>query len=536
MRQSKYLIGVFALLMLFTTQSCTDSLESINENPNSPELVPTNMIFSGTTRYLMNYTRDGWWSHRLAAPWMQYSAQRIYQDEDRYQYRESQISNGWSYFYNSANNFKDIIELNTDEATKDEMAAYGHNENQVAVSRIMLAYIFDQLTTHFGDVPYWSYGNNDPDFEGMQAPDNMTPKYTEQSKIFADLLKELKEASEQLDTSKTVFLAGDNIYNGDAESWRKFANSLRLRIANRIKHVSSDAQAHIDDAIAKGVFQSNADNAVQAFGQTLDEASPYYRTFMTGDQRQDFMLGEPFVDLLKGKTGNFDVDPRLPKMVGPVGFSGHQVIRNEYTEAAMEDLDIADYVGFPVGMPNTDWISDNSAIGLTSFASSNVLKADYGEVLMEYAEVAFILSELNSWDQTNYEKGVRASMEKWGVEASDINDYIASLPAANQENVITQKYISLFMAPQEAWNEYRRTGYPNGDVLMLPGGRDSKDLVGGNVYKFTPVISGNVVATDIPARVRYPLGEQTLNRDSYNEAANKLSNRDEIDSKLWWAK
>lgn len=531
------LMGLIAVLALFSFQSCTDRFDSVNTNPNDPEEAPTNLVFNGATRYLMNYTRDGWWSARMTLPWMQYSGQLIYQEEDKFQYRENQTSNGWFYLYKSATDLKSIIDMNTDEATKDAMAAYGNTDNQIAVSRIMLAYVFDQLATHFGDVPYWSYGNNDPDFQALQTPEIMTPKYAEQSKIFADLLKELSEAAAQLNTGEAIFYGGDgdNIYNGDASMWKKFANSLRLRIANRIKDVYPDAQTHINEAIAGGVFSSNADSAVQAFGTTSSDGSPFWRTFIVGT-RQDFVLGEPFVDLLKGKTGGFGVDPRLPKMVAPVGFSGYQVESRAYTEATMANIDLDDYVGIPLGLPDPEVINDNSKIGLTSFASFHVIKPDFGEVLMEYAEVEFILSELNNWDQGHYEAGIRASMERWGVANDDINNYLANVPAANEQNVITQKYISFYMMPQEAWNEYRRTGYPNGDVLMLPGGRSSVDLVHGITYTFTPLISGNVTATDLPSRVRYPVDEQTLNITNYREARSRLSNADEIDSKLWWAK
>ena len=84
----------------------------------------------------------------------------------------------------------------------------------------------------------------------------------------------------------------------------------------------------------------------------------------------------------------------------------------------------------------------------------------FGETLMEYAEVAFILSERNGWDQTTYEAGIEASMAKWGVDQNDINGYIAQVPAAGEETVLTQKYIALYMQGHTAWMEYRRTGFP----------------------------------------------------------------------------
>src|SRR5690625_3975716 len=157
--KNKILIICVLGLGLLTIHSCTDRFEEINTNPNEPEVVPTNMIFNGATRYLMHYTRDGWWSARMTLPWMQYSGQRIYQEEDKYQYRESQTNNGWFYLYKTATDLKSIIDLCENSDTMDEMSSYGDLDNQIAVSRIMLAYIFDQLATHFGDVPYWSTTN-----------------------------------------------------------------------------------------------------------------------------------------------------------------------------------------------------------------------------------------------------------------------------------------------------------------------------------------------------------------------------------------
>lgn len=532
--KNKILTVGLAGLTLFGVSSCDDDFESINSNPNNPEVVPTYMLFNGATRYLMTYTRDGWWSARMTLPWMQYSAQYIYLEEDKYQYRENQTSNGWFYLYKSANDFKSIIDFCENPETSNQMAGFGDLNNQIAASRIMLAYTFDQLASHFGDVPYWSYGNQDPDFQALQIDEYLQPKYASQQKVYADILNELKAASEQLNTSETVFSSGDNIYDGDAAKWKMFANSLRLRIANRIKAVYPDANAHISDAIASGVFTSNADNAVQAFGNTSSEGSPFWSTFMVG-RRQDFAANGQFVKLLKGESAtNYGVDPRLPKMVAPIGYTGYQVAEGAYTETSYQDIIgnptlLNNYIGEPYGLPSG---SQSSSIGETSFMSSNVMKVDFGEVLMEYSEVQFILSELNGWDQAHYVEGVKASMQKWGVESADITSYIATLPAASKENVLNQKYIALFMQPQEAWCEYRRTGYPNGGILLLPGATGYD--VAGNPYTFQPLISGNVTATDIPARVRYPQTEQNINQSSYQEAVGGLSNGDEINSKLWW--
>ena len=186
----------------------------------------------------------------------------------------------------------------------------------------------------------------------------------------------------------------------------------------------------------------------------------------------------------------------------------------------------------PYGQPSVDDYYSISAN--TNFFSSNYTKINKAEVLMEYAEVEFILAELNGWSQANYEAGVRANMEYWGVAAADIDAYVANLPAATQEHVMNQKYIALLGNADEAWNEYRRTGYPNTSILLMPGETNTRP--NGTTYVFTPLLSGNVVLTDLPSRVRYPVPQQTLNRANWNEAVSRLSNGDEINSKLYFAR
>ncbi|RLZ12391.1 SusD/RagB family nutrient-binding outer membrane lipoprotein [Faecalibacter macacae] len=510
-----------------TLTSCDNGLEAINENTNSPEIVPTYTIFNGANRYLMNYTRDGWWSARMSLPWMQYSAQNNYIEEDKYQYRDTQTTNGWTYLYRTANNYKDIIQRVEDPSTASQMAAYGNIQNQIAASRIMLAYTFDNLVTHFGDVPYWSYGQrNNPDFQALQIETYTNPKYASQEEIYKDILNELKAAADQIVVGDKVFTAGDNIYDGDAAKWKKFANSLRLRIANRIKHKLPAAQTHINEALASGVFTSNADNAAHAFGSADAEGNPFWKLFYV-DNRTDFYVNRTFVQLLKGEKGSYGLDPRLFKVAAPIGSTAAEIKSGSESQSR----DLTKYTGMPYGLPTVETVFSSSAI---NFFNSNYTKINKAEVLMEYAEVEFILAELNGWSQANYEAGVKASMEKMGVDSAEITAFIATLPAATQEHVLNQKYIALLGNSDESWNEYRRTGYPNGTILLMPGATGTRP--DGTTYVFTPLMSGNVVASDIPGRVRYPIGQQTLNKANWTTASAGLSNGDEINSKLYFAR
>ncbi|QKX03760.1 SusD/RagB family nutrient-binding outer membrane lipoprotein [Aquimarina sp. TRL1] len=529
----KYIHKITALatttcLLLFT--SCDSDLEAINQNPNDPEIVPTTTIFNSATKELTDISRGAFSSGRIALPWVQYWTQNNYANEDAYLYRESSATDFWEDHYKLATDFKKILDLNTDEETKATMSKYGSNNNQIAAARIMLSYIFHQLTDTFGDIPYYSYGNDNPDFQALQVNEFLTPKFVSQEVIYTDLLSELKAASDMIETSEKVFTSGDAIYNGDAVKWKKFANSLILRVANRLRGVDpTTANTAINTAIGAGVFESNDDNAAQIYEAADATGSPMYRAFFVNN-RTDFGVAAPFINVLRGESGSFGQDPRLFKYAAPNSATAEQIKDNSYTVST----NIDDYDGFPYAFPNA------AEIQFTTYTlpSHNVLRQDYSEVLMEYAEVAFILSEHNGWDQTEYENGVQASMEKWGVDSGDITDFIANLPAAAQESVLTQKYVALYMQPYEAWAEYRRTGFPK--TLLLPGEEATitpeqfANLSGDNPsdkYIFTPGVAD---MNDLPTRLRYPVVLQTLNGANRKDAVSKLSNGDDLTSKLYW--
>jgi hypothetical protein len=516
---------IFSILTLaglsLALNSCADKFDEIDANPNSTENpLPTGLFNNGNKEY-MDYTRDGWVSGRMMLPFIQYSAQRQYTEEDRYQYRLTTGTQLWTRTYYVAQDYKKIIDLNTDPATKAQMANYGANANQIAASRIMLSYVFANLADAFGDIPYWSYGNKDADFQALNVDANLQPKFATQKKVYADILKELKEASEMIDGTQDVILTdGDQLFGSPAKL-KTFANSLRLRIATRVKGVIPGAEAHIADAIASGVMTSNDDTVGLTYENNLVNPSPFFATYI---ERSDFAISKTFVQLLKGEKGNFGVDPRIFKYASPTSVKASNIRAQNMVEAT----DISQIKGMPYGVPTTLATSQAAS---SSYFGKSVLKPGYTEIFMEYAEVEFLLAEANGWSQDHYEKGVRASMERWGVPTTDIDTFVAALPAASKANVMNQKYVALFMQPNEAWSEYRRTGYPN--TLLLPG--QTADLnvpsaAGQTTYTFTSLIAG---LTDVPTRIFYPTTVQTLNTANYQAASASIGG-DQMNTKLIW--
>lgn len=515
MKFIRYTYTSLVILSFAVLSSCSKEIfEEINTDPNRPSSVSTPSILVSAQKQLVNALRSEEVNYRGAQLFAQYFSQNIYTDQSRYQIPTGYSDNYWTGTYKALNNLNEIIKLNTDESTKALAAAgsAGTNSNQIAVVRVLKAYAFHSLTDVFGDIPYQSYGNNDADFEALQQdPDNLTPKYTSQEKIYKDILEELNQAADTLkkySTAKT-FGKADIIYQGDNLKWSKFANSLRLRLAIRIiAKEPALAKAHIDDALAKGVFTSNADNATFKYSSTAPNEAPLFRATVTAN-RKDFAVSNVIVEALQGKRGPFNqADPRLSR----------------YAKQNAE----GQYFGQPYGLPLA--AGNIFPVDKISLPGDIINAANYAEVLQEYAEVEFLIAEYKNWDQAAYLKGVRASLEKWGVTSAEIDTYVASLPTANKERVLTQKYLALYNQGIEAWSEIRRSGYPL--FLIKKGEVIWSGTVGGAAvfYVFNPEV-GN----EIPSRLVYPLKEQSTNRSNYQGA---LANQgdDSINTKIWWNK
>lgn len=501
------------------------------DNPNAPSSAPTSAIFNNNVKRMMDATTDMWWSGRFTYVTMQYWQQTEYGDEDRYVYRESQRQYQ-NTFYEIAENYREIIRLNDDPNTAAAAAASGANVNQIATCRVLLAYLFDNMATAWGDIPYYSYGSDDPDFQalslsGADEP-NITPVYAPQSKIFADILDELDAAYDQFDESLPG-MAADRIYGGDVAAWKTFANSLRLRIANRVEGAYSGATAHISDAIANGVMASNADNAMFMYETSDANAAMPYRAWYVGN-RSDFAVSHSFVTLLSGVNLVDHTHAALPAGAGPNPFLG---LADPRLPIYAQPNKNGDYVGMFVAETS----ADAATFTIESLPGTAIIEVpNFSETLMEYAEVAFILSERAGWSQAEYEAGITASMEKWGVAEADITAYIGAVPAASDENVMTQKYIALYMQGQAAWNEHRRTGFPN-TLVPVDGEYSIQDpsFESPQPEWYDKVFTSLVAEmTEVPYRMRYPAQEQTLNGDMRKVAADALSNGDVIYSKLWW--
>jgi hypothetical protein len=477
------------------------------DNPDNPIVAPSNQLMNNAQFDLAYELNDQWTAGRGTLGFAQYWAETFYTNENRYSIRTTQVDDFWEWPYRILSDLKKVIELNEDPETMENMAVFGDNNNQVQASRILMAFTFSKLVDLFGDIPYWSYGQQNDSFQALQLEDGInSPEYASAEEIYNDIFNELLDAANKMNTSEVVFISGDNIYNGDAAKWIKFAHSIRLRLAIHISRQNPTLAQTIYNESDSEAFTSNDDNATLTFGNDDLTGGPWHQAFTVG-ARRDFGPSLSFIDLLYNRTGPFstltDKDPRV----------------DEFFDTREETAEV---VGLPYGFGN----ATARAVEDEGIPDANIIKADFTQPLLTYSEIEFIRSEFDGWDQTHYLNGVDASMQYWGINSGDISAYIDDLPAASEENVLTQKYIALYMDGLEGWTEYRRTGFPN--TLTVPG-----DTFGTppNEVTFITLVPG---LNEIPKRITYPQKEQLLNNSNWQDAKNNLDNGDEMFSTIFW--
>ncbi len=523
------------MFLVLLIASCTKNFDKINKNPNQPAEVPTPTLLTGAQKGLCDNIYDEWWGGRQSMLYAQYWCQRNYPSEDRYAIRQNVNNQYWRLIYQNVMNLVEIIRLNTDADTKVKAATYGDNNNQIAVATILKIWAMQLMADTYGDIPYsQAFKGSDP------TNPTPTPAYDKLQDIYAAMQTELKNAVGLINLDASGFTSGDVIFGGDMALWKKFGNSLRLRIALRISNTDDYAAAKaIMNEEGIEFMTSNADNAAFYYIGQQPNNSPLYDAFWTS-ARNDFTTCKTVVNLLKG------VDDTLNNKSNPIKVAGMVDPRLEmYTRPRG-----GKYMGMPYGMTEGQtqayWgkklcPSFYGAAAYSPVTAPVILNAAYPPVYMEYAEVEFMLSELNNWDQTHYANGVRASIEYWrdlcirlegwdATKVADFNtameDYLAALPPANKTTVLTHKYLAFFNQAYQAWFEYNRTGEPG--FLLQPGEHSSTDA-DGNFIDFIPLIT----ISTLPKRMTYPQQEYTVNGASVNAAAAAIGG-DQMTTKLWW--
>jgi hypothetical protein len=476
---------LFAFLAL-CLNSC-DNVADLNEDTKAyVKPIPEALMSSAQEQYA-NFLNNSSSNRNNFRLYVQQWTAIAYPDESRYEMAARSLGNAnWVLLYRDV--LKDLTDsknkiAETSAITAKEIAI---RQNKIAIIEIQIVQVYQTLVDLYGNVPY---------FEALDI-NNFRPKYDDGLTIYKDLGTRLTKAISQLDTTNDSFGTADLIFNGDVESWKKYGNSIQIKLGMQLSDVDpATAKTLVETAYSSGAMTSNADNAIFRYTSAKPHFNPNFEDYKS---RIDFAISTLFVDALT--TLN---DPR----------------RDFYFDPATKQGGV--YVGAPYGF--------KADVATVSLFNPIFKKIDYIGDLFDYAETSFLLADAanRGWAvggtaSDHYTDGITASMEFWGVASSDISTYLAqpnvafatAIGSNPKERIAYQMWIAYYNRGFESWTAYRRLDFPK---LLAPS-------------TAVPDAQGKV-----PVRLIYSHLAPSTNGDNY-AAASAAIGGDKMTTKLFWDK
>jgi len=246
--------NIFSLLFIcLFVFSCTKNFEEVNTNPNQPESVSAALLLPSI---IFDYAD-------IAVN------QNFGFGDIVGQYTANYEFNGVDIFdWTSDSRYWDIYPILQDVKDIETFGIENKDVNYEAVAIILQSYGVSILTDVYGDVPY---------LEATKASDNnFTPEYDTQQSIYNQVISELNRANELIDVNATI--RGDILFDGNMSQWKRFANSLRLRMLMRSSTAQDNSVAISSMVMSPSQFpliETNADNAIYHYSGSLPDLSPY---------------------------------------------------------------------------------------------------------------------------------------------------------------------------------------------------------------------------------------------------------------------
>jgi hypothetical protein len=485
--------AVLLLCLVLPLTSCDKDFGELNRNPQAISTLDSKFILNyavnraGSSRFETwrgNLIYASQWSQQLSGAWA----------PDNYNTtNEDWLSAYWNEAYGTyMRNLQTII--NQEDGTNAE-----------AMAMIFKVLIMQRVTDMYGDIPY---------SEAFQGGDFPQPSYDTQEEIYASFVADLRQAIGQLAPGNGEDVGnGDPLYNGDIDSWRRFGNSMLLRVGLRMSEANPTlAQEVVSEAIAGGLITEAAvlkfDASTSANGGPLNSGiGAVFNDFGVGGG--GFAYSDEIITRLQGAN-----DPRLAVLAQQYNSDGSEnnAVTPEDFLGKANGADIATIFDFV--MPNHDvMVAYDSPIIFHSIAETEFSRAE--AILRGWAPGSA---------QEAYEAGVRAACEQLAlyprsteitdaqVDALLAEDDVSWDDSNGMELINTQKWIALLFDGFEAYSNYRRTGFP----------------------AITPGLTAGESPNAVPLRMRYPVSESLTNGANYSEAIGRLSGGDVITAPVWW--
>ncbi|WP_460432780.1 SusD/RagB family nutrient-binding outer membrane lipoprotein [Arachidicoccus ginsenosidivorans] len=536
MKKLLYIFSVVAI-GLFMGTSCNKYVD-INHNPNSPTEVPPAKLLP---QAIVSFANAG-------------IARSVYGGEVAGFIANAGGVSGWGTLvtYNYTTDYTGIFNTVYDNVTDLNIVISAAKEDEsltnfAAAAMVIKVYDFQNLVDIFNDVPF---------SEANQGAANITPVYDKGPDIYkslalmCDTAISLFEKAESLGAGAEGLSAqSDPLFGGNINKWKQLANTLKLRLIlragdkvqfanktfNSVGFLTADAICNPGYSTSSSISPYwnqvfNASGSKQAGGFQQRVPTPYMLGFYNGDKITDDIRGalifKDFPDVNNNQLGytqdDADVSPNPNAWFIGSSASDYQGV----------GLFKGPSMGMPVMFASESYFLQ--AEGVLKGLIGGDMKADFENGIkasfnyLEQGETGSLVQSLINGIGDTIQLNVNANVNQYFEDNEE--NYLVNIDSAKNdaqklEAIITQKYIaSNQVFGLEAWNEFRRTGYP----------KSSASPLNNAVNSFVSLLSQSTAANKLPNRIRYPQSEQT-----YNEKNWKAAGGDKINvftDKIFWAK
>ena len=466
-------------LVLGLFSSACDSFLGDNISPNSLLEAPYPLVFTaaqGAMAFHLNSDLFLWSSifTQQAAGQGNQTQTRFF---DQYIVTNGDVDNAFGYFYtNSLPDFNNVIEQSTAEGSP----AYA------GISRMMQAFMFGIMVDAWGDIPY---------SEALRGVTNVQPKYDDDRAIYDSLFVLVDRGISELGRTSARQPSGDDlVYGGDLTKWRRFGNTLKLRLALHLAKVDNGERlrALIAATPATDFMTGNDDSFQLDFEDNTNRWNPINQFEL---QRADqYFPGDFVVDLM-----NINNDPRRSAYFTNFPFDENTFAGAPTTAQAGSDFSrIHTYVRGRVKAPAAlSSIELNDGGGIPNDAITYT--GDAPIRMLTYAEYNFIRAEASlvynaAGDAaTFYRQGIEASLDEtaeWlppnvsqAGFATQAAAYVAARAATppTLAQIIQEKYVANFGVSMEPWTDWRRTGFP-----AIPASESAREIGNNAIPRVLP--------------------------------------------------
>lgn len=519
-----FLILISAMLVI-TSCDKTD-FEEAYPNPAKISVSTVEKQFAGMIYTNREYVVPSYWNYFVV---YRITANRYTQTTgwvnatNQYVPGSGAVNDRWNNFYSFYSQYRQMQNI-YNALTEEEQA-----ERRIYMIASTI-YVYDatqKVVDLHGDIPWTEAGKiiaNGGDYI------TSLPKYDKAEDIYAKMLDDLKAFADELNTINvpagilTGFKTQDIINKGDLTKWKKYCNSLRLRMLTRVSSVAAFQQraaaeinSILNNPTAYPIVENNNENIQIA---VYDLNTPINsKGFRSGLEDWDGNLaGKAIIDYMK-----LNSDPRLQVMfqpgdsakgdyfgVDPLATSGEQ-------EAAILTATISRYNWstisrneyFPGVLVNASESQFLAAEGFLNAGNDAKAKAAYEAGITNSIKNYYLYRSVsNNSDSGPVTAPTDAEIAAY-IEQSGINWNNATTKEAKRALIAMQKWVDFsVIQPLENWAEVRRLNVPqlsfwidNADPQKQP-----------------------------PVRWQYPDNERTYNTENYNA----VSGNDKITNKLFW--